>query len=150
MSEDVSQMLLIGWSGLVFWVLGQLWFAQIVVYPLFALVGGVEYTDYHRFYASRIPWPVIVPGFASFLLPLPLAWFGPPLPGWLYGLNIGTGLVGLLLTVLLLIPRHEHLTARGKDRRAIAELVRYNWPRTLAVTLQAVLAATMLGLTSAA
>lgn len=141
---DLSQLLLLSWAGLVFWVLGQVWFAQIVVYPLFAVVGGSEYAEYHRAYARRIALPVIAPGFASFLLPLPLALLGPPLPAWLHAANIAVGLAGLLLTVLLLIPRHKRLSQRGKDERTIDELVRYNWPRTATVTVQAGLALLML------
>ena len=68
-----------------FYVLSGIWFAQIVVYPLFGKVGRDEYVTYHRFYSSRIPLPVILPGFASFLLPLVLVFIRPesvPLCGW--------------------------------------------------------------------
>jgi hypothetical protein len=58
------------------WAAGQLWCAQLVVYPLFARVGDAQYTAYRRFYARRIPLPVTAPGFAYFLMPMPLAWFG--------------------------------------------------------------------------
>jgi hypothetical protein len=58
---------LIFWAVLQFWVLGQIWFVQIIVYPLFAKVGATEYVAYHSFYARRIPAVVIAPGFASFL-----------------------------------------------------------------------------------
>ena len=54
------------WTVNIFYVLGGIWFAQIVVYPLFGKVGEDEYVAYHRFYSSRIPLPVILPGFASF------------------------------------------------------------------------------------
>lgn len=63
--------------AVVIWSTAQLWFAQLVVYPLFAHVGASDYVAYHRTYARRIPLPVIVPGFASFLMPLALAWLGP-------------------------------------------------------------------------
>ncbi|MGE0628263.1 MAG: hypothetical protein AB7O43_10595 [Hyphomicrobiaceae bacterium] len=65
---ETSEFLLLLWAALVFWVLGQIWLVQIVVYPLFAKVGEAEYVGYHRFYTRRIPLPVIIPGFASFLL----------------------------------------------------------------------------------
>ncbi len=64
---DFSIILLLLWAGLVFWELGQIWLIQIVVYPVFAKVGAAQYVGYHSFYVQRIPAPVIVPGFASFL-----------------------------------------------------------------------------------
>lgn len=115
-----------------------------MIYPLFARVGEAEYIGYHSFYAKRIPWPVILPGFAGFLLPIALAFFGPAVPGWMSAANILTGIIGLLVTVLLEIPRHNRLQAGGKNDTLIAELIRYNWPRTLSITAQSVITLLML------
>jgi len=139
-----SELYLLFWSVLSFWGLGQIWFVQIVVYPLFAKVGVAEYVSYHRFYTSRIPLVVILPGFASFLLPIPLAFFGPEVPIWMTIANIAMGIVGLLDTVLLEIPRHGRLEKHGKNDATIAELIRYNWPRTASITLQAAVTMAML------
>jgi hypothetical protein len=62
---DFAHWLLLFWTVIIFYVLGGIWFAQIVVYPLFGKVGQDEYVTYHKFYSSRIPLPVILPGFAS-------------------------------------------------------------------------------------
>ena len=139
-----SQLYLLLWSVLSFWGLGQIWLVQIVVYPLFAKVGEREYIGYHRFYTSRIPLVVILPGFASFLLPVALAFFGPDVPTWMTAANIAMGIVGLLVTVLLEIPRHGKLERSGKNDAIIAELIRYNWPRTASITLQAAVTMAML------
>jgi hypothetical protein len=139
-----SQLCLLLWSVLSFWGLGQIWLVQIVVYPLFAKVGTAEYIGYHHFYTSRIPLVVILPGFASFLLPIPLAFFGPDVPTWMTAANIAMGIVGLLVTVLLEIPRHGKLEGSGKNDATIAELIRYNWPRTASITAQAAVTMAML------
>jgi hypothetical protein len=141
---SVDSVVLALWALLVFWALGQIWLAQIVVYPLFAKVGAPEYVGYHRFYASRIPLPVIVPGFLSFLVPIPLAIFGPPLPLWMSEANIAAGLCGLAVTVFLEIPRHGLLETEGKNDTTIAELIRFNWPRTASISAQAVITFLML------
>lgn len=141
---ELPQLVLLLWSALVFWVLGQIWLVQIVIYPLFAKVGEAEYVAYHRFYSRRIPLPIIIPGFASFLLPAALAYFGPAVPGWMSAANIATGIAGLLVTVLLEIPRHNRLEKGGKNGTTIAELIRYNWPRTASITAQAVVTLLML------
>jgi hypothetical protein len=142
---EFSHWLLLAWTVVILYVLGEIWFGQIVVYPLFAKVGEGEYIAYHRFYSSRIPLPVILPGFASFLLPVGLVFFGPEsVPLWMYLANVVFGLVGLLVTVALEIPRHARLEKGGKQEEVIRELVLYNWPRTLSITGSAFLTVLML------
>jgi hypothetical protein len=121
---DLSYWFLLVWTVVILYVLGEIWFGQIVVYPLFAKVGDAEYIAYHRFYSSRIPLPVILPGFASFLLPIGLVFFGPTsVPLWMYLANLVCGLVGFLVTVALEIPRHAKLEEGGKQEAVIRELV---------------------------
>jgi hypothetical protein len=121
------------------YTLGGIWFAQIVVYPLFRKVGQDEYVAYHKFYSSRIPLPVILPGFASFLLPLALVFLRPEsVPLWMALANVACGLVGLFVTLALEIPRHTRLEKGGKQEAVIRELIRYNWPRTLSITGSAI------------
>ncbi len=141
---EPSQLFLLAWAALIFWVLGQIWFCQIVVYPLFARVDSADYAAYHGFYVARIPLPIILPGFASFMLPIALAIYGPNLPGWMHAVNIACGMVGLLVTVWLQIPRHNRLEKSGKDEAVIAELIAFNWPRTLAITVQSTVTFSML------
>jgi len=142
---DLAHWLLLFWTVIVFYVLGGIWFAQIVVYPLFGKVGPNEYIAYHKFYSSRIPLPVIVPGFASFILPIALVFFGPDsLPLWMTLANVACGLIGLFVTVALEIPRHARLEKGGKQEKVIRELVLYNWPRTLSITGSAILTLMML------
>lgn len=141
---ETSNLLLLFWSALVFWVVGQIWYAQLVIYPLFGLVGDEAYTRYHRFYTSRIPLPVIIPGFASFFMPVLLAFLGPDVPTWMTLVNIIAGMVSFLVTVGLEIPRHGRLERGGKNDAVIEELVRFNWPRTLAMTTQALVTLAML------
>jgi hypothetical protein len=142
---DTANIVLLLWTALAFYGFGQIWLAQIVIYPLFAVVGVQDYVRYLHFYSSHIPLPVILPGFATFLLPLALPFFGPhTVPMWLYGANIAAGMVGLAVTVFLEIPRHAKLERHGKDLHMIGELIRYNWPRTASITVQAILTVLML------
>lgn len=136
---------LLGWAALILYTFGQIWLIQVVVYPLFARVGASEYTIYHRFYSSRIPLPVILPGFATFLAPIALLFVRPDaVSSWLVWANLACGLTGLVVTVALEIPRHARLV-NGKDDAVIRELIRYNWLRTLSITGSAALTLVMLG-----
>ena len=145
---DTAHWLLLVWTAVIFYVTGEIWFGQLVVYPLFAKVGASEYIAYHRYYSSRIPLPVILPGFASFLLPLALVVVRPaPVPLWMALANVACGLVGLVVTVALEIPRHARLEQGGKQVTVIRELIRYNWPRTLSITGSALLTLAMLAAT---
>jgi hypothetical protein len=137
---DFAHWLLLCWTVLILFVFGEIWFVQIVVYPLFAKVGTEEYISYHKFYSSQIPLPVIVPGFLSFLMPVALIFFGPEsVPSWMLWANAACGVIGLLVTVGLEIPRHARLENGGKQEKVIQELVRYNWLRTLSITASALL-----------
>ena len=142
---DFAHWLLPAWTVLIFYVLGEICFVQIVVYPLFGKVGPNEYIAYHKFYSSRIPLPVIVPGFLSFLAPVALVFLGPEsVPLWMYLANVICGIVSLLVTVGMEIPRHARLEKGGKQEKVIRELVYYNWPRTLSITASAFLTLLML------
>lgn len=132
---DTPHWLLLLNTGIALYALGQIWFAQIAVYPLFAKVGPTEYVDYHRFYTRQIPLPVIIPGFASFILPVVVFFVRPEsVPAWAAMANAVCGVVGFIVTVVLEIPRHNRLEKDGKQDRVIWELIAYNWPRTLSIT----------------
>jgi hypothetical protein len=142
---DFAHWFLLFWTVVVLYVLGEIWFAQLVVYPLFAKVGEDEYVTYHKFYSSRILLPVIVPGFASFFLPIALVFLRPDsVPLWMALANVACGLVGLFVTVALEIPRHARLENSGKSEAVIRELILYNWPRTLSISGSAFLTLLML------
>ncbi len=144
---DFSHWFLLVCTLLVLYNLGVIWFVQLVVYPLFAKVGVDDYVAYHRFYSSRIPFPVILPGFACFLLPIGLMFFRPlSIPLGIALANAVCGLVSLVVTVALEIPRHYRLERGGKQESVIGELIRYNWPRTVGITGSAFLTIVMLTL----
>ena len=142
---DFSHWFLVLCALVVFYNLGVAWFAQVVIYPLFGQVGPAEYRAYHLFYSSRIWLPVIVPGFACFLLPVALIFLRPDAVAQGLALaNAACGILALIVSVSLEIPRHARLEKGGKQGAVIRELILYNWTRTLVITGSALLTLLML------
>jgi hypothetical protein len=140
---DLSHALLLFALCLQWYNMGTIWFCQTTVYPLFGQVAETGYSTYHKFYVGSIPFSVIVPGFLSFIMPVALlVWRTEAVPAALAWGNLIAGIIGLLVTVRLEIPRHNRLE-NGKDDVLIAELIRYNWPRTASITVSAALTTAM-------
>jgi hypothetical protein len=114
------------------YLVGLIWFVQVVHYPLFNLVSSKNFRTYEREHSQRTSWVVVVPmlielGTAFFLLFLR----PPEIPFW----QIGVGVILVLIvwgsTFLLQVPQHNIL-GRGFDPTAHALLVSTNWLRTAA------------------
>jgi hypothetical protein len=118
-------------------MVGLIWFVQIVHYPLFAAVPESASAAYERAHTERTTWVVIVP----MLIELGSAVWLAALPGEDRALRyVGVGLVGLVWasTFFLQVPMHERLSS-GFDASAHARLVLTNWIRTVAWTARGAL-----------
>ena len=127
---------------------GVIWFMQVLEYPLFAYVGMEAFSTFHAQHNRRLPGVVFAPMLLAFASTATLLFVRPaPVPAWLAWL--GVALVGVVLvsSFTLLIPRHLRLTNEGYSLEVIQELVRFNWLRTAAWTLHALVLLTMLVLT---
>lgn len=117
-------------------MVGAIWFVQVVHYPLMAQVGADEFCDYEAAHVRLTSWVVVPPMLVELATGVVLAG-RPPVslgPGWCWG-----GLLLLLLiwasTALLQVPRHKALSA-GFDSTQHGALVLTNWARTAAWTLR--------------
>ena len=123
----------------VTWALaGLIWTVQVVQYPGFALLGDVEFPDFHTHHSARITWIVGPLMLVELLTGLALFPVRPP--------GVGSGLLwtGLVLiainwaaTAFVAVPLHAEL-ARGV-RRAQRRLVLTNWIRTVAWSARGVI-----------
>ncbi|QDG54963.1 hypothetical protein FIV42_25095 [Persicimonas caeni] len=123
------------------YMVGLIWFVQIVHYPGFALVGGDAFVPYTREHVRRTGWvvgpPMLLEAATAVLLVVllptsPLAW-------------TGLGLLALIWasTALLQVPAHSRLN-EAHDAPIIDRLVRTNWLRTTAWTTRGLLALALL------
>jgi len=135
--------LLAAHAAATWFMVGVVWIAQGVMYPLFASVGGQGFAAYHRFHTTRIAWVIgpvlLVEGASAAALPLLLpesrraiAWAG-----------LGLLVAVWALTAFVLVPLHRQLS-RGFDASAHRAMLRWNAVRTAAWTLRGGVAAGLL------
>jgi hypothetical protein len=135
-----TQLLLLHLAASGFMV-GLIWFVQIVHYPLFLHVGHDAFREYHRLHSSHTTRVVAGPmlleaGTAGWLLFQRPALLTSP----------EFALATLLLVAIWLstafwqVPLHNKL-AQGFDQATIHALVRSNWLRTIAWTVRGALIA---------
>lgn len=127
-------------------MMGLIWFVQVVHYPLFSRVGIESLAEYERLHQKRTTWVVgpvmFVEGATAALLTLPL--FRPA------AINLWMPLLGCVMllliwcsTAFLQVPMHQRLSS-GFDAKAHQTLVNTNWIRTILWTARAVLSLGML------
>ena len=119
--------------GATLFMVGVIWFVQVVHYPLFSRVGGqgfALYSEAHSRLTTYVVGPPMLVEAASALLLV----FRRPAEIPLWAALVGLALVGLIWasTALLQVPRHTALGSSGFDRAAWSGLVLTNWLRTAA------------------
>ena len=121
-------------------MVGVIWFVQVVHYPLMKQVGVEGYVDYQTEHMRRTTW-VVGPGMVlEVVTGVWLLVVGSSLLVW-----TGMGLLLLIWvsTVFLQVPRHNRLLVQfDKEQHRI--LVQTNWIRTVAWTVRGLLCFAML------
>jgi hypothetical protein len=139
-------LLLLAHAGATVFMVGVIWFVQVVHYPLFGLVGAdgfVSYSEAHSRRTGYVVGPPMLTEAATAILLLIYRPEGVPVI-LLWG---GALLLALVWasTALLQVPRHTRL-GLGFDAAVYRELVATNWARTFAWTLRGILVLAMLAL----
>ena len=110
-------------------MVGLIWFVQIVHYPLYANVGREQFPEYetlHNQLTTRVVGPVMLVEMATAVALLKYSPGGSTSLAWL-----GLGLLAVIWisTVTLSVPAHTSLTAEFSTG-AYHKLVSTNWIRT--------------------
>lgn len=117
------------------YMVGLIWFVQVVHFPLMGKVGEAGFKTYQDLHQKLTTWvagpPMLIEAFTSVLLVL-----FPPVP------NAALLLLGIALlfiiwvsTALLQVPCHSQL-CRGFDEKVHKQLVLTNWLRTICWSLR--------------
>ena len=120
-------------------MVGVVWFVQVVHYPLFSRVGPEKFSLYSEAHTRMTTYVVGPPMLVEAATALLLVFRRPE------GVSLATTMIGLALvvvvwlsTAVLQVPRHTALGS-GFDRRAWSGLVLSNWVRTVAWSARGVL-----------
>jgi hypothetical protein len=131
--------LLVTHSVLTFFMVGLIWFVQVVHYPLFAEVGRREFSRYEQSHVQRVGWVVgpVMLAEATTALALLTQW---PASGLrpLAWVNVALLAVIWMSTVLWQVPRHAILRS-GFEAETVRSLVATNWVRTFCWTARGAL-----------
>jgi hypothetical protein len=125
-------------------MVGVIWFVQIVHYPLFANVGQQSFSNYEQRHAGVTTWIVVPPMLVEIVTATLLVWFCPAgVQRWTVGVGFVLVVVIWVSTAFLQVPFHDQL-ANGFQAGAHQQHVASNWIRTIAWSLRGCLTLSMI------
>lgn len=132
-------------AGATWFMVGLIWFVQVVHYPLMGAVPPHAFSAYSNAHQRRTTWvvgpPMLLEGGTALLLGwTPRGAFEGKTLGW-----VGLALLTLIWvsTFAVQVPLHARL-ASGFDRAVWRRLVGTNWLRTIAWTVRGIIALLLL------
>lgn len=132
------RLVLLAHSAATAFMVGVIWFVQIVHYPLFESVGHRELGDYSALNQKRTAWVVLPPMLIELGSAPLLLWLAPPGARALVVLVLACLVAIWGSTFFQQVPRHRRLL-EGYDAATIRGLVSSNWVRTLLWTIKGLL-----------
>lgn len=122
-----------------FYMLGIIWFVQIVHYPLFSFASKENFPEFAREHSRLATYVVIFPMIIELFTSLLLVFLAKSFELKLY-FFIGFLLVLIIWfsTFFLQVPQHKKL-GNGFDQKAHKYLVNSNWVRTACWTLRSII-----------
>jgi len=115
---------------------GVIWFVQIVHYPLFRLVGNLEFARYETAHTFWTTWVVAPPMLTEMATAVLLLLFKPKgVSDSILWVNLALLAAIWLSTAFLQVPCHQQLS-QGFDAATHHRLVVTNWLRTVCWTVR--------------
>lgn len=134
-----ERLVLFAHASATWFMVGLIWFVQIVHYPLMRYVGSAEFVNYEQLHSRLTTWVV---GPAMLMEVATLAWllhFHPPAisRSWLGASAVLLAIIWIS-TQAIQVPCHAALCEQW-DAAIHARLVTTNWIRTIAWNLRGIL-----------
>ncbi|SFJ55715.1 hypothetical protein [Planctomicrobium piriforme] len=139
MHDTLTRGLFLAQLASTWWMVGLIWFVQIVHYPLFARVGQDQFCDYEQRHTHLTGWVVGPPMLVEAASAVLMLWFTPPgIPVWAIWTGLALLLANWLSTAFLQVPCHNALS-KEFNQAIQRRLVSSNWLRTFAWSLRGLL-----------
>ena len=132
------KLLLLTHAFATLFMVGLIWFVQVVHYPLFANVGQAQFKAYEELHQRLTTWVVGPAMLVELLTAVALVKFAPTESTTLPWVGLGLVVVIWLATATLSVPAHNSLTVEYSTN-AYQRLVSTNWIRTVAWSARGVL-----------
>ena len=143
--DDFSRVVLLTHAAATLFMVGLIWFVQIVHYPLFDQVGREAFVSYERHHQRLTTWVVAPPMLLELLTAILLvAWDFSFLGAAVRWAALALLVLIWLTTIFVQMPQHTTL-AKSWDEKVQRKLVAGNWVRTIAWSLRGALVLWMLG-----
>ncbi len=134
--DALSRWLLLLHLASTFYMVGVIWFVQVVHYPLFAEVGTPNFPRYESLHVRLTTYVVMPAMLVEVATAILLFWQSPTgVSHWLLWVGLALLVVIWGSTFLFQVPQHETL-ASGFDSSAQGFLVLSNWIRTVAWSIR--------------
>jgi len=144
MNDPFSRSLLLVHLASTLFMIGVIWFVQVVHYPLMGLIAPEDVSRYEQAHTRLTMWMVGPPMLAELASGVLLLWIRPAAVS---SLQAWTGIALLAVTCcstqFVQIPCHARLS-QAFDPAVHRRLVRTNWVRTVAWSLRGLLVLWML------
>jgi len=141
MIEQLSKLILFAHLASTMYMVGLIWFVQMVHYPLLAAVGDESFVAYENQHTRRTTWVVAPLMLIEMITAVLLIWLTPnDIALWLLLLGIVLIVIAWLSTALVQMPCHQRLS-ESFDTQTHHKLVTSNWIRTIAWSLRLILVA---------
>ena len=143
---DLDVLILLVHTFSTLYMMGLIWFVQVVHYPLKSHVGPQRFVDYQRLHVMKTGWVVGPPMLLEAASTLWLFCYPPaPFQPGLTAIGLVVLLAIWLTTALFSVPAHNRLST-GFDVKPHRILVQTNWLRTIGWSVRGCLALYMLSL----
>ncbi len=123
-------------------MVGLIWFVQIVHYPLFSRVGADQFTVYEKLHKQMTTWVVGPAMLVELVTGVILVKYPPADSTTLTWIGLGLIVLIWISTAVLSAPAHNLLATEYTDT-AYHKLVATNWIRTIAWSGRGILVLTL-------
>lgn len=149
MDDSIARALMMFHVMATLFMVGVIWFVQIIHYPLFAHIGTADFVAYEQAHARRTVWVVGPPMLIELITGILLLWVRPA------GVTLTHSMLGVALiavvcfsTQFVQVPCHARLS-QSFDPSVHRRLVTTNWVRTATWSLRGLLVIWMVWMTFA-